>query len=466
MSELKYIEVERIYPHPDNPRKELGDLTELADSIKANGIYQNLTVVPWFSDITGAPCEDPDTQEEMGYRVVIGHRRLAAAKMAGLERVPCIVSEMDRREQIQTMLLENMQRSDLTVWEQAQGFQMMMDLGESIEDIANKSGFSQSTVRRRVKLLELDPEKFKATQRRGATLMDYAELEKIKNIDYRNQVLDYIGTPNFRNELSRALQKEEQDELFGKWIEKCQTFAERIEDRDENMDYVTSYYSYMKNEEIKIPEDAGEVKYFYKVSPMNSYNPSITIYKEKNEEEELLESEESRKARELLEKSRALDIEFEEIAKRHEKLRKEYVFGLTNANQYAEQITAFAVHALIMGSYFDEDDVAEEIISSEGLTVSDDNRDENLLMIDNIAQKSPVKTLLKAAYMIYIDNCGIRYHQSQWSYEKRISEKFPRKDEKLKSLYAFLESIGYEISDEEKAMLDSTHELYIKAKAL
>lgn len=54
------------------------------------------------------------------------------------------------------MLLENMQRSDLTVYEQAQGFQMMLDLGESISDISEKTGFSETTVRRRVKLLELD----------------------------------------------------------------------------------------------------------------------------------------------------------------------------------------------------------------------------------------------------------------------------------------------------------------------
>ena len=51
--------------------------------------------------------------------------------MAGLETVPCIVSDMDEKEQTSVMLLENIQRSDLTVYEQAQGFQMMLDLGET-----------------------------------------------------------------------------------------------------------------------------------------------------------------------------------------------------------------------------------------------------------------------------------------------------------------------------------------------
>jgi hypothetical protein len=82
MAELQYIAVSQLYPHPDNPRKDLGDLTELADSIKANGIYQNLTVIP----------REPD-----GYTVIIGHRRLSAAKLAGLEKVPCIVAEMTKK---------------------------------------------------------------------------------------------------------------------------------------------------------------------------------------------------------------------------------------------------------------------------------------------------------------------------------------------------------------------------------
>ena len=84
-NELRFISVSDIVPHPENPRKDVGDVTELADSIKANGIMQNLTVVPHEED--GRHC----------YRVIIGHRRLAAAKAAGLEEVPCVVSTDDVR---------------------------------------------------------------------------------------------------------------------------------------------------------------------------------------------------------------------------------------------------------------------------------------------------------------------------------------------------------------------------------
>lgn len=65
------IGLEHIHPHPDNPRKDLGDLTELAESIKKNGIMQNLTVIPK----EGEPGE---------YITIIGHRRSAAAKLAGV----------------------------------------------------------------------------------------------------------------------------------------------------------------------------------------------------------------------------------------------------------------------------------------------------------------------------------------------------------------------------------------------
>ena len=219
-SQMVYLSIDELFPHPDNPRRELGDLTELADSIKQNGVLQNLTVVPRMatSELTAESCQQ-------GYTVIIGHRRLAAAKLAGLSKLPCVVMEMTEKEQIQTMLVENMQRSDLTVYEEAQGFQMMLDLGETVETIAEKSGFSQSTVRRRVKLLDLDKDKFKRAESRGATLEDYAALDKVKNTDTKNQVLDTIGTPNFQNELKKALAEQRYLERRDEWLNVIKTFA-------------------------------------------------------------------------------------------------------------------------------------------------------------------------------------------------------------------------------------------------
>ncbi|MBR2591438.1 MAG: ParB N-terminal domain-containing protein, partial [Oscillospiraceae bacterium] len=96
------IALDHLHPHPDNPRKNLGDISELTESIRKNGIMQNLTVIPIKED------DDPNKWE---YRILIGHRRAAAAKEANLLRVPCnVVFDMDPREQVAIMLEENMQR--------------------------------------------------------------------------------------------------------------------------------------------------------------------------------------------------------------------------------------------------------------------------------------------------------------------------------------------------------------------
>ncbi|MBQ9033512.1 MAG: ParB/RepB/Spo0J family partition protein, partial [Lachnospiraceae bacterium] len=200
------IPVDELQPHPDNPRKDLGDLTELADSIRANGIFQNLTVLR---------KRDPETGKST---VIIGHRRLAAAKLAGLEKVPCMVVEMDEKEQISTMLLENMQRSDLTIYEQAQGFQMMLDMGETQDSISEKTGFSKTTVRHRLKLLELDPEEFRKAQERQPNLSDYIRLEKITDPKLKSKALAAIGTANYNWTVENCLRRQREADIRDEWL--------------------------------------------------------------------------------------------------------------------------------------------------------------------------------------------------------------------------------------------------------
>ena len=198
---IVWIGIDRLHPHKDNPRKDLGDLRELADSIRAKGVLQNLTVV-----------RDGDD-----YTIIIGHRRTAAAKMAGLTKLPCIIAEMTPAEQVQTMLLENMQRSDLTVYEQAKGFQMMLDFGDSVDYIAEKTGFSKTTIRRRLKMAELDGEVLRRAALRKVDLMDYDKLAGIEDINTRNAVLAEIGTNNFNNALKKALDAQTAKRKKEKW---------------------------------------------------------------------------------------------------------------------------------------------------------------------------------------------------------------------------------------------------------
>lgn len=208
----------QLIPHPENPRKDLGDLTEMSESIKKHGILQNLTVVPVDRD-----GNDTDTDNADRYMVIIGHRRLAAAKAAGIDQIPCrIVEGMTHDEQLLTMLEENMQRSDLTVYDQAQGFQLMLDLGQTVEDIEEKSGFSKTTIYHRLNIAKLDKETLKEKQDSDSfqlSLTDLIELEKIKDIDKRNEILKKARNSSELKYMAKSeAERIEKEETFEKII--------------------------------------------------------------------------------------------------------------------------------------------------------------------------------------------------------------------------------------------------------
>ena len=178
---IKMIKRSELIPHPDNPRKDLGDLEELKESIRAHGIMQNLTVVP----------------EGNKYKILIGHRRYAASEGI-LDELPCVVCyDLTYAKQVGIMLAENMQRSDLTFIEQAHGFQLMLDLGDTIETISEKTGFSKATVKHRLAINELDPKAIEEAKKWfQPTIADFIALEKVKDIDKRNEILNSSSNSN------------------------------------------------------------------------------------------------------------------------------------------------------------------------------------------------------------------------------------------------------------------------------
>ena len=198
---LQNIPVEKLVHHPKNPRKDIGDITELSDSIKAKGILQNLTVVPAGDE----------------YYVVIGNRRMEAAKAAGFKTLPCVIAEMDEKEQMETMLLENIQRVDLTVKEQADGFQLMMDLGLTVEELSEKTGFAKSTIYHRLNVAKLDGD---VLERKQVSMKQLIELERIKSIEKRNEILtNYGDSPDFSYRVRYAAEEEKAEEAKEKIIE-------------------------------------------------------------------------------------------------------------------------------------------------------------------------------------------------------------------------------------------------------
>lgn len=429
-----YIPVNEITAHPNNPRKDLGDLTELSESIRKNGVLQNLTVVP-------------NVGENSGYTAVIGHRRLEASKMAGLEAVPCVISHLTEQEQVRTMLMENMQRSDLTVYEQAQGFQMMMDLGDTAEAIADKTGFSASTVRRRLKLLELDKEKFAAASERGATLMDFAALDGIDDIKTRNKVLEHVGTANFNYELKKTIDKQEADKRRKRWLELLETFATKTDDTKE-LRYVKSLYG--APDDFTIPEDSREIKYFYKVESWG-----LTLYREKTEEAPSPEEEARRIAEE---RRKQLNKRIVEIETRMMELRDEFMENLSNAEakKRLPSIAEWACQtALHKGFYISDSDYLNVL----AISIPDDADDEQEEAIfEELKLKAKEAHGKFFANMVFAakSSRNLRCHHWDNSYCENVE---------LREMYAYLESLGYEISDEELAMLDGTHEVFNQSES-
>ena len=478
---LVLLPVDRLRPHPDNPRKDLGDIQELADSIKVNGVLQNLTVVSlksvseeWSAlekQYQEHPTEELRTRMnriaarqphdgEGLYRVIIGHRRLAAAKLAGLTEVPCVVTMMTDKEQLQTMLMENMQRTDLTIYEQAQGFQLMLDLGSTVDEIAEKSGFSKTTVRRRVKLLDLDADKFKKSEARGATIQDYLELDKIESIELKNKVLDAIGTANFRDVLKRTIEDEKHLRRMAQWETDLEAFALKIEKRDYvgdasvRMDYVRNYGRWSpKDTTVERPMDAGEVKYYYLVSANE-----IDLYKDWQERVET-EEERQRKVRKQI--ADQIKARLQETTKRHFSLRSEFVSGFSASKKHLLEICKYAADILVGDGEWVRDEINTELAGKLLNLNIDDNTDYPTFkaMVEQQIAADPEHTLLVCAYAS-ADEDENGYWDWEWNSQICTYEYKHKSNEGLDQLYEFLIALGYTMSDEEKMMRDGTHELF------
>lgn len=128
----KVIAIDKIEPNPEQPRVELGDLTELSSSIKEKGVLEPLLV------------------KSIGngrWMIVAGERRWRASNLAGLQEVPCIELDIDEKGVAEIALIENLQRKDLTIWEEADGLKALAEkFGYKQEKIAKKISKSRTTV--------------------------------------------------------------------------------------------------------------------------------------------------------------------------------------------------------------------------------------------------------------------------------------------------------------------------------
>ena len=469
---LQYIATDRIFQHPDNPRKNLGDLTELADSIRHSGVMQNLTVVS--NRISQAEyeklldsCEGhpTDYQRHMlnhgledSYTVVIGHRRLAAAKLVGLSELPCVVVEMSYQEQVATMMTENLQRVDLTPYEQAQGFrQLTADFGMSIDDVAEKTGFSSSTVRRRLKLCDLDGDIFRKVsddESRQISMGDLERLSEIEDEKTRNIVLASIGTRNFENELRKALNAQENEKNDKKWREAL----EQREGFQELRDYYGSEYVFEKiimlEDDPAVLDELPDGMHFWSILGSSLYIKKKR--EEKNGKEVEKKEAEKQKRQEAYSRvkeafRRAYDLRKSFVEKMKEKDAKTHLldalvmayeatkchaepnilYDFCNLNGYGEE------HLDQMGDYPDWYDIATQTKAGSSKII--------MYWLYSCCDDGP----MDCTCSIMNDNYG-----------KYLPESRDR--DRLTVIYRGLERMGYQMSDEEAALMDGTSPLYYR----
>lgn len=437
-----------LEPHPDNPRKDLGDLTELASSIQRSGILQNLTVVP-----------HPDKPGM--YRILIGHRRFAASATVGIDELPCSIEEMSMADQIATMLAENIQRNDLTIADQVGGVQMMLDLGVAVKDIAEKTGMSETGVRKRVNIATLPRREMHLAADKGATLLELLEVTKLKSPESQAKVLESFGTNNFQWAVRSAMDDEEKQKMHSEVMPELMQLYPRIKELGDSDTYnghwTEIWRTHHRDTERKpIPQPEPDEKYAYK-----DIKYSIILYRENKSWVENKQREKDQHAwlKDRKETAKALNQEAFEL--RATFIRKYRAPTKQAMMELQERIIAeaFRWKSLTHGArYYRSGDA---LTMREILAIPyEQDRDKEETFKHELERRRVSKAPALLAYAV----CGLAINPvcSDDGYCNTYNG-MRKPCEELDAQYRLLTSLGYQMSDFELALQDGSHEFFKEA---
>ena len=168
-TEFQLIDWKLIQPDPDQPRKEMGHLEELAASIKEVGLIQPISLT---------------VNKDGTYKLIAGERRYRAAGLAGLKKVPSLVRTVEEAKRLQIQLLENLHRKDLTPFEEAMVFRRLNEeFGFSQQRIAEEAKISITNVNQTMRVLDVSAEVQKQMAKAGINLSKSVLLEIAKADD-------------------------------------------------------------------------------------------------------------------------------------------------------------------------------------------------------------------------------------------------------------------------------------------
>ncbi len=328
---------------------------------------------------------------------------------------------------------------------------MMLDLGDSVNGIAEKTGFSKSTVRRRLKLTELDQKLLQEASGRQVSLLDLERLEKIEDVKERNKVLKSIGTNNFERDLANALSEQKNKKLeAGCRAILAEYNAIEIKSKDKwDYDKYRSHGGVHIGIPDKLREDLEQLKpqqIYFCIEYGYCYLRTAAGADPKEEAEKLARQ---KAADEKRARNEALNAAF---ARAYE-LRSGYIKKLASGDGafYSEQAIRFLIkYSLESGIELDGGNYCEILgMSDEAIEQSEDL----FYVIERRTKGKPKLALFIFAYAVINDSKSENCKAWDGSYYKNSA---------LELLYEYLQTIGYEMSDEEKALMDGTHELYLK----
>ncbi|WP_294750154.1 ParB/RepB/Spo0J family partition protein [uncultured Ruminococcus sp.] len=185
------ISTDDIISNPNQPRSDFSeDISQLADSIAQNGILQPISV----------------RRKGSKYELIAGERRLRAAKLCGFPVVPCIVHEVSDRHSAVLALVENIQRQDLSFFDEASAIEKLITLyGMTQEDAASKLGRAQSTIANKLRLLRLTEKERALITQYGLTERHARALLRLGSAEDRLFILDKIIKCDLNVERSEKL---------------------------------------------------------------------------------------------------------------------------------------------------------------------------------------------------------------------------------------------------------------------
>lgn len=447
MNERATIPITSLKHHPDNPRKDLGDLEELSASIRANGILQNLTVVR--EDVTSGY-----------YLVVIGNRRFEAAKMAGLTELPCVISDMDHKTQVATMLQENMLRQDLTIYEQAKGIQMMMDLGFNKDEISEKTGFSRSTIERRLAVASLPDEETQEAVECGWDLIDLVEISKIEDPDKQKKLLTNTNPGQLKQAIEVAKHEQTRNRIKARLMPEIEKIAKKLKndsDRWSNKyNQIHSMTVDLEDEtaELRIPEEyKGKTLYYCVCWGSVEFFEPVKHEKHVKSEQEIALEKKQHDAKELNARMRENRIAFVASWKPS---RMQEIHLKAKLWQYIFDNVSSYDNGGFRWPYHNWDSNHFRLLCG---MPKEEGRDKDETIYAEMARRGIPMGRAILAWIL----CGGVKSDDRRGYASDQSGRYI-KDEDMDRVYDILTDNGYQLTDEEQQWKDGTHVLYQEGK--